>query len=125
IVKTDKWAKAALMMRNGTAANAPYAAAVATPTPANHYRLQTRDRKGRSTTSTPGGGGTVPEWLRVVRAGNRFTAYFSGDGKTWKKLGATTSISMAPTITVGLAVTSHHDGTLATGVFEKVTISRP
>jgi hypothetical protein len=32
---------------------------------------------------------------------------------------------MPPTITVGLAVTSHHDGTLAAGVFENVTVSQP
>jgi hypothetical protein len=125
IGKTDKWAKAALMMRGGTAANAPYAAAVATPTPANHYRLQARTKKGGTTTSASGGSGRVPGWLRVVRTGGKLTAYVSVDGAAWTKLGAAISITMPPTIAVGLAVTSHHDGSLATGLFEEVKISQP
>jgi hypothetical protein len=125
ISKTDKWTKAAVMMRAGTAANAAYAAAIATPTPGNRYRLQARTAKGRTTTSVSGGVGTVPTWLRIVRAGNKLTAFFSANGKAWTKLGATTTVTMSPTIAIGLAVTSHHDGALATAVFDNVTISQP
>jgi beta-glucanase (GH16 family) len=66
--------------------------------------------------------GTAPKWIRVVRSGNVFTSYTSDNGTTWTQLGTPKTITMASTIYVGMAVTSHANGTLGTGVFSDVIV---
>src|SRR5262249_32065718 len=119
------WTKAAVMMRDGTAAGARNVAALVSPTAANLYRFQNRVTAGGASTSASGGTGAIPVWLRLVRVGSNFTGYFSTHGTSWAPLGATTTIAMPTTIAVGLAVTSHLDGTVATGTFDSVTITQP
>jgi formate hydrogenlyase subunit 4 len=64
--------------------------------------------------------------LRLVRAGNLFTASSSIDGgTTWNALGVPTSVALPATVNVGLAVGSHVDATVATGTFDGVTITQP
>lgn len=52
-----------------------------------------------------------PCWLRIVRAGNTFTASASRDGKDWKPIGSET-VAMAPKTEIGLAATAHQPGAL-------------
>ncbi|MFB9075954.1 family 16 glycosylhydrolase [Flavobacterium procerum] len=66
--------------------------------------------------------GAAPKWVRVVRSGNVFTSYSSDNGTTWTQIGMPKTIAMANTIYVGMAVTSHANGTLATGVFSDVMV---
>jgi beta-glucanase (GH16 family) len=66
--------------------------------------------------------GTAPKWIRIVRSGNVFTSYTSDNGTTWTQLGTPKTITMANTIYVGMAVTSHANGTLGTGVFSDVIV---
>src|SRR5207302_1097713 len=75
--------------------------------------------------STQGPAITAPVWLRLVRADSVILAFYrknTTDG--WTELG-TQSLAMASTVGVGLAVTSHADGTLATAAFSNVTIAPP
>ncbi|WP_431241944.1 discoidin domain-containing protein [Flavobacterium sp. P21] len=58
----------------------------------------------------------------MVRSGNVFTSYTSDNGTTWTQLGTPKTITMANTIYVGMAVTSHANGTLGTGVFSDVIV---
>ena len=46
-------------------------------------------------------------WLRVVRQGNRFSAYASTDGQTWKLYGEK-DLPLANSLKVGPALTSHN-----------------
>ncbi|MDX6183648.1 family 16 glycosylhydrolase [Flavobacterium sp. Fl-77] len=69
-----------------------------------------------------GTGGASPKWVRLVRSGNTFTSYSSDNGTTWTQIGTPRTIGMANTIYVGMAVTSHANGTLATGVFSDVIV---
>ena len=69
-----------------------------------------------------GVGGTVSKWVRLVRTGNVFTSYTSDNGTTWTQIGTARTIVMANTIYVGMAVTSHSNGTLTTGVFSDVIV---
>jgi regulation of enolase protein 1 (concanavalin A-like superfamily) len=48
----------------------------------------------------------VPCWLRLTRAGNVFTGYFSIDGTNWTALGSQT-LALPSTVYVGFAVSSH------------------
>jgi regulation of enolase protein 1 (concanavalin A-like superfamily) len=118
---TNAWAKAGVMFRETLAAGS--ANAFVPLTPSNGVVFQGRPATGSaSTTFTYGPIVAAPYWVRLVRAGNTFSAYASADGTNWSSLGQTT-ISMAAQIYVGLAVSSHHSGTLGTAVFDNVTVS--
>jgi len=85
--------------------------------------MQARTSTGVATDlSITGPSAKAPYWVRIVRAGDTFSGYSSPDGNTWTLIG-TTTIAMATQAYVGLAVTSHDEGTLSTAVFENVTIS--
>ena len=58
--------------------------------------------------------GATPIWVRVVRTGNTFTGYTSANGTSWATIG-TATITMSTSVHIGLAVTSHADGSLCTG----------
>jgi hypothetical protein len=55
-------------------------------------------------------------WLRVARRGNRFSAYASSDGQTWKLYGEKV-LTLADTLKVGPALTSHNPDTAAKASF--------
>ena len=58
--------------------------------------------------------------MRLVREGNLFSAYRSTNGTTWSLVGSDT-ISMASTVYVGLALTSHDTAQRATATFTNLT----
>ncbi len=77
-------------------------------------------------TSEPGSVSVaLPYWVKVSRSGSTFTSYTSSDGANWVQLGATTTISMAQNVFVGLAVTSGTPAALATATFDNVSITSP
>lgn len=55
-------------------------------------------------------------WLRVARRGNQFSAYASTDGQTWKLYGEKV-LTLAQTLKVGPALTSHNPDAAATASF--------
>jgi hypothetical protein len=59
-------------------------------------------------------------WLRVERRENRFSAFASTDGKTWK-LYAVHALALAVTVLVGPALTSHNPQAAAQAVFRDYT----
>jgi GH18 family chitinase len=121
------WSKAGVMMRDGTGAGAANVFMLASPTTTNNYRLQVRSTSGGSTTSTAAGTGcgtgAAPVWVKIVRSANSFTASCSADGASWTQVGTAQTVSMAQTIQVGLAVTSHVDATVAAGTFDNVSVT--
>jgi hypothetical protein len=62
-------------------------------------------------------------WLRVERRGDRFSAYGSTDGTTWKLYGAAT-LALAGTVYVGPALTSHDPQAAAMAGFRNFTASK-
>ena len=118
---TNGWAKAGVMFRETLAPGATNALAAITPS--NGAVFQERPSTGAASIEvTYGPMVKPPYWLRVVRAGNTFSAYLSANGSTWTSLGETT-ISMASQAYVGLAVSSHNNGSLSTAVFDNVTVT--
>ncbi len=90
--------------------------------PVSAVRWQRRSSTGGGTSTSKEGSLTPPKlWVRLVRKGNTFYGYKSVDGVTWT-LASSSSISMAPSIYVGLAVTSGRSATLATSVFSNVSV---
>jgi len=117
---THEWAKAGVMIRESLAPGAKHAFVLVSA--AKGLAFQRRISTGGSSASTSGGAGAAPRWLRLTRASSTVTAFASSDGTSWTKIGSA-SISMATDVYIGLAVTSHVDGTLATAQFDHVATS--
>ena len=113
---SDAWAKAGLMARGALTAGSPFAAALATPSIAGTV-FESRTSTGGVATVT----GSFPvnypfTWLRLQRAGNRFSGFASLDGDDWTPLG-TTTLALSNTIYFGMAVTSHNTNQTTTARF--------
>ena len=121
VQNTNAWAKAGVMIRNGTAANAMFAYACITPS--NGIAFQYRTTTGGSAAQAQVTGQTVPKYLKVQRTGNSFSAYYSANGTSWTQIGTAQTIAMATAAKAGLAVTSHAQGTLNTSTFNNVTVA--
>src|SRR5207302_9178528 len=89
-------------------------------TPQDLSGIQWRSTTGGNSDYLGGGTVAVPQWIKLARSGNTFSGYRSADGVNWALIGSTT-IALPSTLYVGLAVTSHHDGTLCTATFDNVT----
>jgi hypothetical protein len=98
---------------------------MAAVTPTMGVAFLRRTSTGGASENTTVAGLSAPCWVRIVRAGNNFSAYRSADGSAWTQIGATVAISMSSTIYVGLPVTSHVAGTLCQATFDNVTITQP
>lgn len=119
LTNTNTYAKAGVMFRETLTPTSKHA--MTTITAAAGVEFLSRDAVSAATIQQ-GAAGTFPKWLRTVRSGNTFTSYTSDNGTTWTQVGTARTITMGSTIYVGMAVTSHNNGTLATGVFSDVIV---
>lgn len=118
----DPWAKAGLMFRESLDANARNAFAFASRDVVTGF--QARSAPGGSTSFSEGTWVTSPYWVRLVRAGNVFTAYDSANGIDWTLIGSQTVV-MSADIYLGLAVTAHNAATQAHATFDQLTPATP
>jgi len=105
--RTDPWAKAGVMVRASTDANAANAFIAATPL--NGITFQTRTTSGGVTAGNTSGTAnfTAPYWLRLTRSGSTFTCHRSTDGISWQQLGPPETIADAPaTMHAGFMIAS-------------------
>jgi regulation of enolase protein 1 (concanavalin A-like superfamily) len=63
----------------------------------------------------------MPNWLRLVRTGNTFSAYLSPDGSAWTLLGSTT-VAMNSAVLAGTSVASAQHAVWMTASFDHVSI---
>ncbi len=94
------WAKAGIMVKDGTKEGAGYAAVLLTA--AHGVRMQhdyTHDTAG------PAGA----RWLRLSRSGDKITGYASTDGTAWSAIGTAELRGLPRTVQVGLFVASPSD----------------
>ncbi|MGE0446190.1 MAG: phospholipase D-like domain-containing protein [Vicinamibacterales bacterium] len=116
----NAWTKAGVMMRASLGANSAHAMMLVSAQRGLAY--QRRPATGAATDHTGGATATAPYWVRIVRSGNAISAYQSANGTSWA-LVDTATISLPGTVLVGLAVTSHADGSLATATFDSVAVT--
>lgn len=117
----DPWSKAGVMIRETLTGGSRHAFAHATP--ANNYFLTRRfNISDVSSTTAAASGGSPPGWVRLLRRGNTFDMYRSTDGLTWTAYDSI-QISMASTVYVGLAVTSHNASTATTAVLDNLAVT--
>ncbi|NUR70437.1 MAG: ABC transporter permease subunit [Hamadaea sp.] len=126
------WAKAGILLKDGTRPGSAYAAVMLTG--AHGVRLQydyTHDLAGPKATQ--------PQWLRLTRTGDAVKAEVSADGSTWDTVGTAELTGLPATVEIGLFATSPQYSaatsgafgisgafggpTQATGVFENVSVT--
>lgn len=116
---TSDLAKAGLMIRASTAADAAHA--MIHWLPQGQVEFIWRNASGASasylwvTDPTP-----TPPWLRLQRAGNRVTASFSTDGSAWTQVGLPQIIELPPTAIAAAAVCAHDNTTTAVATFSSL-----
>jgi hypothetical protein len=121
LTEPHDFAKGGVMIRETLAAGSPNVLVAASP--ANGWTYQRRrtpgaDSIGSGSLRPPG---KAPGWVRLVRAGDVFTGYYSPDGVAWTQINSDTVV-MAPTVYVGLAVTSNVTTTTATATFSNLRL---
>ncbi len=125
VSNTNSSAKAGVMFRNSTAANASYAFAFVTP--GNNVEFETRSANGAATSyNSTIAAGISPLWVRLIRNGagnNQFSAYYSINGTSWTQLGTAQTVTMNAAYLAGLAVTSRNTAVLNTSVMDNVSMS--
>jgi glucose/arabinose dehydrogenase len=118
--------KAGVMIRQTLNSSSPHVMATMPPGGTTTLVKQVkRTTAGATSTSQTGASPSFPAWVRIVRAGNLLTSYHSTNGMTFTPLGTPTTIAMGNPVYVGLAVTSHVNGTSSTAVFDNVTVTTP
>ncbi|MFZ4766736.1 MAG: PQQ-dependent sugar dehydrogenase, partial [Roseimicrobium sp.] len=125
--RADLYTKAGLMARESLAANARNVLALVFPTNearnnnTGGYEFQSRDNTGGGSAAlypaAPQPAVRYPNaWLRLKRAGDTFTAYWSRDGVNWN-LYATKFLDLPDTVYFGMAITAHNAAATATARF--------
>jgi alpha-galactosidase len=112
---TDPWAQAGIMIRNDVSPQSPEVSLLLTPD--KHITFRYRSAVSGPTDQTFETNSTMPEYLRLSRSGNLFSADFSKDGINWSQLGLSEKVSMNDAVLAGLAVTAHNDSLISTGTF--------
>jgi endonuclease/exonuclease/phosphatase family metal-dependent hydrolase len=116
----SNWTKAGVMMRETLAPGSRHAAMVVSP--GKGLAFQRRAGANARSSHTAGGSGKAPYFVKLRRTGSTFTAYKSVDGTNWKTVGSQ-KITMASTIYVGVVVSSHVKGSLATATFASTAVT--
>jgi hypothetical protein len=96
------WAKAGLMVKDGTNPGAAYAAVLLTGT--HGVRMQSDFTRDEAAPGFSGARGEI--WLRLRRAGDEITGYVSADGAAWQKIDTARLRGLPGTVQIGLFVTS-------------------
>ena len=123
VQNVNAWTKAGVMIRAGLTANSPHASLFVSPSKGIAY--QRRLTAGGVSVSTPGPALTAPVWLRLTmqRSAEQESvrAYYRKNvTDPWPLIGQDTFPTVMPQPLLGLAVTSHAAGTLATATFSNV-----
>jgi len=111
LVNTNAWAKAGVMIRENLTGGSTMAYMIVSySSGASFGWRQIADGTCGSATKT---GITAPQWVKLTRTGNAFTAQYSADGKAWTDIvdtnnkAVSTTVSMGSNVYIGLCVTSH------------------
>ncbi len=116
---TNAWAKAGVMIRQSLEANSAMVdMIIANPSGANGANFQWRATAGAgaSSTNSPSTQNIkTPQWVKLTRKGNVFSAQYSADSVTWLDIKnpaltgtpVTTTVNMVGDVYLGLCVTSH------------------
>jgi hypothetical protein len=126
LVNTNAWAKAGVMIRDSLDAGSPMAYMIQSFSSGVSFGW--RQNMGLACGSATEAGIVAPQWVKLTRTGNAFTAQYSADGKTWTDIKdattgqvVSTTIGMGANIYIGLCVTSHNSAATTTAELSGAT----
>src|SRR5688572_26052796 len=100
----DEWAKAGVMIRQSTAPGSPHAFMPVTGNNGASFQYRTSADGGSALTASTGGAFVPNRWVRLVRAGNSFTGFWSDNPAAgWTQVGGAVTVAMTDPVRVGLA----------------------
>jgi regulation of enolase protein 1 (concanavalin A-like superfamily) len=111
--------KGGIMIRESLASDSANFALVLTG--AGRYQFQRRVTAG-GTTSNISGTQAAPAWLKLVRAGDTFTAFRSSNGVAWTSMGSYV-VALSEDVHVGLAMSSANNSAAAIATFDSVSVT--
>jgi uncharacterized protein (TIGR03382 family) len=121
----DQWAKAGVMIRQSNAAGSVHAFMAVTGNNGACFQSRAALDGASANTGNTGGAFVANRWVRLVRAGNNFSGYWSDDPTVgWTQIGGAVAITMTDPVLVGLALTSHQDAFYVRGVFDRLRITQ-
>lgn len=99
----EPWAKAGIMIKDGTDQGSAYAAIMVT----GDHGVRMQHNYTHDTAGTAGAVADHPaRWLRLTRSGDTLTGYESADGEQWTEVGTAHLDGLPSTVQVGLFVAS-------------------
>jgi hypothetical protein len=123
IENLDRWVKAGLMIRENLSPGSRHASLFATPRTERGIAFQRRRQANGLSVHTAGPAVAPPGWLTLGRVGDNISAYYRASATdAWTLVGRDTIPGLPASVLVGLAVTSHVDGTLATARFDNIRV---
>jgi ABC-type transport system involved in multi-copper enzyme maturation permease subunit len=100
------WAKAGLIIKDGTTEGSAYAAMMVT----GDHGVRMQANYTQDTAGLPGAvGASNPRWLRLTRSGDTITGYDSADGTHWTQVGSVQLAGLPRVAQVGLFTASPVD----------------
>jgi hypothetical protein len=115
------WTKAGIMIRANLNPGSAHASLFASP--GKGVAFQRRPAENGVSVHTGGPATTAPVWLKLQRSGTTITAYYrKATADEWTAIARETLADLPSAPLVGLAVSSHADGKVATASFSRVTI---
>ncbi len=121
---SNEWAKAGVMIRETVSAGSKHAFVAATPTASHGISFQRRvDTDVATNLNTDVASTPLPQWVKLTRSGDTFTAQYSSNGTTWTDIAVSpaVSISMSNEVLIGLAVSSHAANAICGARFSNVS----
>ncbi|HXD72997.1 MAG TPA: hypothetical protein VN628_04645, partial [Vicinamibacterales bacterium] len=119
---TNTFAKAGLMLRADSGGGSAHV--ILDVRPGGQIEFMKRDADGGATAFIAGAQASFPVWLRMVRTSTTVTGAISSDGVNWTDVG-TTATGIGAHAMMGLVVTSHQLGVLATTSFDHLGAFEP
>ena len=105
----DRWTKGGVMIRASLTPGSRHAMMIGSP--GKGFAFQRRVSDNIESVHTAGPLTVPPAWVKLQRTGNTIEASVSFDGVSWH--------------VVGLPLTSHYDGLVATGILDSVSVTTP
>ncbi len=133
--KFDGWtrfdsAAAGIMARESLHPDAPFVCLcvrsdIITPTGVNNDwpGLSYRSLASGAVLRTEGPKSVYPQWLRLQRRGNLFSAWYSNDNFSWFPLGAAANVALPNSLLVGVAATSGRSTVLHPASFSGIVVT--
>ncbi|MBM4027111.1 MAG: hypothetical protein FJ280_17155 [Planctomycetes bacterium] len=121
LVNTNAWAKAGVMIRDSLEDGSVMAYMIQSATSGVSFGW--RPTFGLACDSRTQAGIVAPQWVKLTRTGNAFTAQYSANGTTWTDVRntdgtvASINLGMGASVYIGLCVTSHDTALTTTAEF--------